>query len=252
MEKGFFDAHGDAGEIVERETDTLAMRFLKQMDYDKIGKTYAERYQSRFENDRTGKSLAERYQVMRYGAAADAGNDTAADDGNDTETDAGKDDKIEREDQEADVAEVKRMEPPVRVIFTNPRYDSAEYERQVKNQEKGMNEMTLDEYQQNRKRYQEEGRDEDRGNEAQKKARDEARADRIAENRNKGMSREEAEKEADEWMSSQAALHDPDQVAGGDPGKVTGVGDAGVNSSIGSQWSDKIKAVDLKNSRYSC
>ena len=33
-----------------------------------------------------------------------------------------------------------------------------------------------------------------------------------------------------------AALHDPDQVAGGFYNHITGMGDRGINSSIGSQW----------------
>lgn len=46
------------------------------------------------------------------------------------------------------------------------------------------------------------------------------------------------------WINSQAALHNPDQVAGGNVGNVRGVGDRGVNSSIGSQWRYRIDVVD--------
>jgi hypothetical protein len=34
----------------------------------------------------------------------------------------------------------------------------------------------------------------------------------------------------------QDALHGPDQVAGGNPQQFTGMGDAGVNRSLGRQW----------------
>lgn len=144
-----------------------------------------------------------------------------------------------------DNVEKKKMEPPVKVTFTcKEKYDKEEYERQVKNQEKGMNNLSLYDYCRNREKYQEYGRDTDVGAAAQEKARQEARADRTAENRRKGMSREEAEKEANEWMETQAALHDPDQIAGGDASNVTGMGDKEINSSIGSQWQYRIDSVD--------
>ena len=45
-------------------------------------------------------------------------------------------------------------------------------------------------------------------------------------------------------METQAALHDPDQVAGGHAGTITGLGNARVNYSIGAQWPKRIKAID--------
>ena len=47
------------------------------------------------------------------------------------------------------------------------------------------------------------------------------------------MSFREAKDKAEKWLSSQAALHNPDQIAGGNPMNVSGLGDKGVNSSIG-------------------
>ena len=152
---------------------------------------------------------------------------------------------------EEDDPDKKRIEPPIEVEFTcKDKYDKDEYERQVKNQEEGMNNMSLYDYLENRKRYKDNGRDVDEGKEAQERARQEARADRIADNRRNGMTLEEAEKEADEWIEGQAALHDPDQVAGGDPKNVTGVGDKDINSSIGSQWKSRIEAVDEQVKAY--
>ena len=52
-------------------------------------------------------------------------------------------------------------------------------------------------------------------------------------------------KRATEWIKEQAALHDPDQIAGGDPENVTGMGNMRINSSIGSQW--KIRAMELED-----
>jgi Domain of unknown function (DUF4157)/Novel toxin 15 len=42
----------------------------------------------------------------------------------------------------------------------------------------------------------------------------------------------------------QAALHDPDQNAGGYPSAISGVGDRDVNSSVGSQWKDRVYLID--------
>jgi hypothetical protein len=50
------------------------------------------------------------------------------------------------------------------------------------------------------------------------------------------MPRDEALRQVDAWMGTQAVLHDPDQVAGGDGDALTGLGNSSVNSSIGSQW----------------
>ena len=58
------------------------------------------------------------------------------------------------------------------------------------------------------------------------------------------ISVEEAKAKAKEWIKTQAALHNPDQAAGGDPTNITGVGDAAINKSIGAQW--KKNAVILE------
>lgn len=172
--------------------------------------------------------------------------------GNDKNIDAGTSEtSTETETSEKDDAEKKRMEPPVDVQFTcKDKYDRVEYERQVKNQKAGMNNISLYDYQKNREKYKENGRNTDVGGPAQEKVRQEARADKIAEYRREGMSREEAEKKADEWMDTQAALHDPDQIAGGDAANVTGMGDKEINSSIGSQWQYRIEAVDAAVQKY--
>ena len=44
-------------------------------------------------------------------------------------------------------------------------------------------------------------------------------------------------------MGSFAALHGPDLKAGGS-GALTGLGDAGINSSLGAQWSSKVGKMD--------
>ncbi len=64
------------------------------------------------------------------------------------------------------------------------------------------------------------------------------------------MELEEAEKKANEWLKSQAALHDPDQIAGGNPQNVTGMGNKRINSSIGSQWKTRVDGVEEQVRKY--
>lgn len=48
-------------------------------------------------------------------------------------------------------------------------------------------------------------------------------------------------------MAGKAALHDPDQIAGGHGENITGLGDSDVNSSIGSQWEgERIERIDAE------
>ncbi len=91
------------------------------------------------------------------------------------------------------------------------------------------------------------GRD-PKGAEAQQTARDDYRKKRIAEevnndksNRSKEEKTAAAEIKVDQEMKGLAALHDPDQIAGGDPTNIKRLGSRRVNSSIGSQWRSKAK-----------
>lgn len=59
-----------------------------------------------------------------------------------------------------------------------------------------------------------------------------------------GMLRSDAKFHAENWIKEQSALHNPDQIAGGFANNVTGVGDSGINASIGSQWKNRISIVD--------
>jgi hypothetical protein len=68
----------------------------------------------------------------------------------------------------------------------------------------------------------------------------------MEEYRGQGKSRTEAKQLADEFMKDKAALHDPDQIAGGNGDNVTGLGDSRVNSSIGSQWKTRIDGIETQ------
>ena len=131
---------------------------------------------------------------------------------------------------------VKRIEKQAEVKFKiKEKFDVTEYKRQLQNQENGLNKMTIQEYLDNIENYKKNGR-ETESVKIQKQIRNIEKAKKISELRKKGFSSEDAEKLAEEWIKTQSALHNPDMNAGGNPLDVTDVGDARINSSIGSQW----------------
>lgn len=80
----------------------------------------------------------------------------------------------------------------------------------------------------------------------QELVRDAARNDAIREmmRDNPGLDLATATRFADQWMETQAALHRLDGIAGGNPTDVPRVGDGNVNSSLGSQWQDRVADLD--------
>lgn len=124
-----------------------------------------------------------------------------------------------------------------------PQYDEGEFARQLADQENGMNQLTVEEYLKNRQKYINEGRAAE-SKVYQQQARDMAYFDKVNELCNLGKSKKEAENIAKKWLESEAALHNPDMIAGGKPQNVGGMGDSSINSSIGSQWQYRIDEVD--------
>lgn len=138
--------------------------------------------------------------------------------------------------------------------------DKAEYIRQLKNQEEALNNLTIQEYLDNIENYKINGRGSESAK-VQKKIREKVFEDKVEEllDLYPDKNLKELEIEAENWLSTQAALHNPDMSAGGSPFSVTGVGDARINSSIGSQWGngkakflemqirESIKSIDLKD-----
>ena len=142
--------------------------------------------------------------------------------------------------------ETKKKMDEVEVKFNhNPNHDPAELSRQ----EKGMNKLTIEEYKANRDKFKVEGRDKS-SKAFQKKAHKTALENKITELRDSGKSLSQAKAEAKAWISDKAALHDPDQIAGGYADRITGMGDTRVNSSIGSQWRSRISSVDEAVDNY--
>ncbi len=133
-----------------------------------------------------------------------------------------------------------RTRPP---FEKNPNHSQAEFERQIQGQQDGLNNMTVDEYLQNSDRYKAKGRS---GSKAQQADRKKAINEKAEELESQGLSYEDAiEEAADNWADTPNALHNPDQIAGGHPDKIEGMGDAGVNKSIGSQWEKQGRAKNM-------
>lgn len=101
-----------------------------------------------------------------------------------------------------------------------------------------------------RDKFKVEGRDKS-SKALQKEYREKALQTKIKELRKtENLTQSEAEKRAKEWISGKAALHDPDQIAGGYADRITGMRDTRVNSSIGSQWRSRIGSVDEAVDNY--
>ncbi|MCG7413492.1 polymorphic toxin type 15 domain-containing protein [Microbacterium aurum] len=125
----------------------------------------------------------------------------------------------------------------------NKKHDSAEYHRQYNEQMDTLQNMSAADWLRNRIEYLENGRTPDSVR-AQQNARDYALQQRILELRREGQSRDEAKQNALEWLTTQAATHRLDGIAGGDITDISGVGDARVNSSLGSQWRSRVDDID--------
>lgn len=153
------------------------------------------------------------------------------------------------ESQKNDV-EKNRMYPPIVIKFKIPDgMDKKEFLRQLKAQERGLNSQSLAENMDNREAFNKRkeetgnGRDVEKSSRAQKETREKALQSRIEKNQSNGMSYKEAKIEAESWIKTQAAIHNPDQIAGGRPDKVSRMGDSRVNSSLGGQWKSRVDTL---------
>jgi len=140
-----------------------------------------------------------------------------------------------------------KPDPPFK---KNPKHNPNEFNKQLKNQEDAINEMKTKEWLKNREDFKnrnktdynkksKQARDDFRGKETEKRAKDYMK-------NNPDASYSEAQQAAKDSMKGDAALHNPDGIAGGKAEGVTGMGDKNVNSSIGSQW-QKGRAESIEN-----
>ena len=133
----------------------------------------------------------------------------------------------------------------------DPKGLETEFERQLKGQEKGLNDMTADEFLTNLDAFdpkKSRSLSKNAQQETRTKAFNDIRAKKLQELKDQGVSAREADKQskahAESVMNTMAALHNPDMSAGGGI-QTTDIGDKSVNSSLGSQWSkeDRVKVM---------
>jgi hypothetical protein len=127
----------------------------------------------------------------------------------------------------------KRMAKVTVIFKCYKKYNLASYKSQVSGQEAGMKALFIQQFLDNRAKYEEHGRS-DEGSAEQEKLR--------AKWRKKLQDQGKSKKEIDAVMDAIAALHEPDQIAGGEP-VCEELGDRRINSSIGSQWKSRIGKV---------
>ncbi|MCP4368489.1 MAG: hypothetical protein GY797_10330 [Deltaproteobacteria bacterium] len=113
------------------------------------------------------------------------------------------------------------------------KYKFEAYKDQVDDQEKGLRKLDVEKWEKNREDYKNFGRS---GEGAAKQA-------ALRKKKREDLKKQgKTPKEIDDVMEQIAALHNPDQVAGGEP-LVEELGDKRINSSIGSQWRWRVKEI---------
>jgi len=154
-------------------------------------------------------------------------------------------DLLQQIQHELDVPVPSRIEPPVEVDFLRRLWHpESEYGDQLRAQQRGLNRLSVGEWLHNRLLFEVRGRDPGSA-QIQSEVRAAIREQRVNASMaaDPTMTRQEAEREADAFLDTQAALHDPDQVAGGYKELVFGVGRRSINSSIGAQWPHRVDAM---------
>lgn len=114
-------------------------------------------------------------------------------------------------------------------------YDVESFIEQAQLQEDGLNDLTVSDFLENYENRLENGRSLE-GTKAQARYNDGLKAALVDEKLQEGLSLEEAELEVAEELSGMAALHNPDQIAGGHSTIISARGDSDVNSALGSLW----------------
>lgn len=144
---------------------------------------------------------------------------------------------------------VLRFNEQVDIEFnhSNTNHSGAEFDRQVELQQQSLSQQSAQDWEDNTTGYNDR-RDETgsgrTGEAEQARYRDQQIQQRAETLQDQGLSEADARAQAQHEMSDQAVLHGPDQVAGGNPDQYTGMGDSGVNSSLGSQWGGQSGLAD--------
>ena len=141
------------------------------------------------------------------------------------------------------VEEIDTFDVTLKPFKRNRKHDPAEYTRQYDEQMDALQQMPVSDGSRTRTEYLQHGRTPD-SLRAQENAREAALKAKILELREQGQSRAEATQNASSWLSTQAATHRLDGIAGGDVTDISGVGDSRINSSLGSQWRTRVGDID--------
>jgi hypothetical protein len=147
------------------------------------------------------------------------------------------------------VEEIDTFDVTLRPFKRNKKHDPVEYDRQYNEQMDALQQMPLSDWLRNRTEYVQNGRTPD-SLRAQENARAAALKAKILELREQGQSRSEAAENASSWLATQAATHRLDGIAGGNVTDISGVGDARINSSLGSQWRSRVGDIDAAVVRF--
>lgn len=141
------------------------------------------------------------------------------------------------DDIDLKVTPAKRLKKKeVKCFKKNEKGTPEEFDRQLAGQEKGMNDLTAQEYLDGRKAY--------TGKRASTAgARKKFQKGLVDKFRKQGIDGDKAKDLAAKKMKALNALHNPDLYAGGKD-MITDFGDAGVNQSIGSQWKSRVGDLD--------
>lgn len=140
---------------------------------------------------------------------------------------------------------IKKIEPISVSFKRNIKHDEKEFYRQLKNQEQGLNKLTVKKYMDNREKYIKNGIDIE-AKHYQMLMREKAIKRKFQELLSSGVSIKEAERQSEIWLKKQAALHNLDMIAGGYAHNIGGLGDTKINSSLGSQYKYKIDDLDYQ------
>jgi hypothetical protein len=163
--------------------------------------------------------------------------------------------RVHRREKEAEhkpPAPMDKAKVPCFKADNLPQGSVPEFDRQLAGQEKGLNDLTVEEYMQGREAYK--NRDPAIARQARADYHEELQQQHATEFRKQGMSAHEAERKAteiaSEKMKTLAALHNPDLIAGGKDA-IGDFGDKRVNSSIGAQWGSRVGKLDEASAKIS-
>ena len=162
-----------------------------------------------------------------------------------------KDDSVSNDSNKKSLS-VIFVKPPFQLKkkFQKDPFYETEMRKQLQMQQDGINNMTIFEWLKNRENFKKHGRN-PKSKKNQEDFRDGYRNAKIDEYLllYEDMDIKTIEAMVDSELEGLAALHNPDQIAGGYADVVTQMGDKRINSSIGSQWGsiEKGRSLNIEN-----